>query len=134
MRVVLDTNVLVSSTLWVGSANKTLLLLIETNVKIFVSKKILDEFERIILRDFPEVSGRLPELMENIMAFSTITESSVSLDVVKADPEDNKIIECAVSSMADFIVTYDKHLLKIKEYDGVRIVTPEHMRVLLSAV
>lgn len=133
MKAVLDTNVLISSTLWAGSANKTLLLLIGKNAKLYTSRAILEEYAEIVRREFPQVTEKLPQLMENILSFSTIAETSVRLDVVKADPDDNRIIECAVASQAEFILTYDKHLLKLKEYEGVKILTPENMRRLLNA-
>lgn len=133
MKAVLDTNVLISSTLWAGSANKTLLLLIGKNAKLYASRAILEEYAEIVRREFPQVIDKLPILMENILSFSTIAETLVKLDVVKADPDDNRIIECAVASQAEFILTYDKHLLKLKEYEGVKILTPENMRRLLNA-
>jgi putative PIN family toxin of toxin-antitoxin system len=132
MKFVLDTNVLVSATLWTGSAHKTLLLLIGRNDKLYTSKAILQEYARVIRRDFPEIKERLPKLLENIMAFSTITEPQMRLDAVPADPDDNKIIECAVESGAEFILTFDKHLLNLGEYEGIKIFTPEKMRKLLT--
>jgi len=131
MKFVLDTNVLISATLWEGSANKTLLLLIEKDARLYTSKAILQEYDRIIRRDFPELVAQLPKLMENIIAFSIITEPRIRLDAVSADPEDNKILECAIESGAEFILTYDKHLLNLKEYGGIKIFTPEKMRALL---
>jgi predicted nucleic acid-binding protein len=47
----------------------------------------------------------------------------VRLDVVKQDPDDNRILECAVSAGSQFIVTGDKHLLRLRTYDGMRIIT-----------
>lgn len=132
MKVVLDTNVLISATLWTGSANKTLLLLIEKGARLYTSRAILGEYAKIVRREFPQVVEKLPKLMENILSFSTMTEPSVKLNVVKADPDDNRIIECAVASQAEFILTYDKHLLKLKEYEGMKILTPENMRRMLK--
>ncbi len=133
MKVVLDTNALISSTLWAGSANKTLLLLIGKNAKLYTSRAIIEEYSEIVRREFPQVIEKLPQLMGNILSSSTIAEALVRLDVVKADEDDNRIIECAVASQAEFILTYDKHLLKLKEYGGVKILTPENMRRLLNA-
>ena len=133
MKFVLDTNVLVSATLWEGSAHKTLLLLIEKDARLYTSKAILQEYDGIIRRDFPELAARLPKLMENIIAYSIIIEPKIRLHAVSADPEDNKILECAIESGAEFILTYDKHLLNLKEYGGIKIFTPEKMRALLRA-
>lgn len=133
MKVVLDTNALISSTIWLNSsARKTVQLLIAQKARFYTSKAILEEYEEAVRRDFPEKIGQLPQLISGVTSTSTLTESSSTLDVVKEDPDDNKIIECAVAAGAEFIVTYDSHLLKLKEYNGIRILTPEEMRRLLE--
>jgi uncharacterized protein len=133
MKVVLDTNVLISATLWEGSAHKTLLLLISRDAKLYTSMPILQEYSRVIRRDFPQFASRLPKLVGNIMAFSILVEPSVKLNAVPDDPDDNRILECAAESGAEFVLTYDKHLLNLKEYGGIGILTPEKMRQLLGA-
>jgi len=53
------------------------------------------------------------------------------VNVVKQDPDDNKFIEAALEGEADYIVTQDRHLLKLKEFEGIKIVTPEEfLRIL----
>jgi len=132
MKIVMDTNVLLSSTIWAGSANRVLLMLISNGAKFYTSKAILDEYEEVVRRDFPKLVDMLPHLMENIVSFSIFAESSVKLGVVKEDEDDNRIIECAMAANAEFILTYDRHLLKLKEYEGVKILKPESMRRLLE--
>lgn len=63
MKIVLDTNVLISATLWEGSAHKTLLLLISRGARLYTSMAILQEYSKIIKRDFPQFAERLPELV-----------------------------------------------------------------------
>ena len=133
MKVVLDTNALISATLWPNSsAKKTLALLIRQGAEFYTSKAILDEYGKVIRRDFPEIVENLPKLMENIAAFSAFAEPHMKLQAVKEDPDDNKIIECAVAAKADFLVTYDPHLLRLHDYRGIRILRPEDMRRLLK--
>ena len=53
------------------------------------------------------------------------------VNVVKDDPDDNKFIEAALEGKADYIVTQDRHLLNIKEFEGIKMVTPkEFLRIL----
>jgi len=59
-----------------------------------------------------------------IIEICTLVEPSRKIDFVKEDPADNKILECAVEANVDYIVTYDKHLLKLKEFEGIQIVSP----------
>jgi predicted nucleic acid-binding protein len=65
------------------------------------------------------------------MLNSTIIKPKTRLSIVKEDHDDNKIIECAVTGKADYIITKDKHLLKIKNYKGIKIITPrEFLRIM----
>jgi len=59
-----------------------------------------------------------------IISISKIVEPLEKLDVVKEDPDDNKILECAKEGKVDYIVTQDKHLLKLKSFEGIEILNP----------
>lgn len=63
--------------------------------------------------------------VEKIVSLSTIVEPKEKLSVIIEDPSDNKILECAVEGNANCILTKDKHLLKLKEFNGIKILTPE---------
>jgi len=54
-----------------------------------------------------------------------LVEPKEKFNTIKDDPSDNKIIECAKEGKSDFIITNDNHLLKLKEFEGIRIVTPK---------
>ena len=61
------------------------------------------------------------------MLFAKLIEPKQKVDIVKDDPDDNKVIECAIESSSDYILTYDRHLLKLKEYKGIKILKPEEI-------
>jgi len=61
-----------------------------------------------------------------------VIEVKSKIDIVKDDTEDNKIIECAVDGKVDYIISKDKHLLKIKIYNGIRIIHPEEFLEICS--
>lgn len=128
MNVVLDTNVLISATLWKGSeAQKLLIKLTESNFKLFTSKDILSEYGRVLIRDFDHSKEQARIKVERLAVICMLVTSSRKIVVVKEDPADNKIIECAVESSSDYIVTYDKHLLKLKKFENIKILAPEEM-------
>ncbi|MEK6848877.1 MAG: putative toxin-antitoxin system toxin component, PIN family [Nanoarchaeota archaeon] len=125
-RVVFDTNVLLSATLWEGSvAQKFLFKCINENIQIFSSKEIIEEYTEILKRDFDYNEQEIGKIFERVLQFITLVVPSVKIDIVKDDTDDNKIIECAVEASADYIISYDKHLLNIGEYQGIKIVKPE---------
>ena len=134
MRVTLDTNVFISATQWESSvAHKLLIKMIEKDFEVFTTQEILEEFAKVLKRDFKYEDEEVSNIIIKIMFFTNIIEPSVDLDVVLEDPDDNKIIECAIESESDYIVSYDKHLLKIKEYKSIKILTPEEMFEVINA-
>ena len=126
MRVVLDTNVFVSGIFWKGSSNKILNLWKDGKFEIVSSAETISEIVKV-LRDF---KIRLPDkiikgIVELIAINSSIVDLEGCLNLVKDDPKDNMFIEAALEGNAYFIVSQDKHLLKIREFKGIKIVTPD---------
>lgn len=65
-------------------------------------------------------------------ALGEIAKPKEKLSVIEKDPEDNRVLECAQESKADYIVSGDVHLLGIKEYAGTKILTPNEFLELLD--
>ncbi|MBS3061723.1 MAG: putative toxin-antitoxin system toxin component, PIN family [Candidatus Diapherotrites archaeon] len=126
MAVVLDTNVLISATFWPGASNHITLLAIEQKIRCFTSPEIMDEYSFILDRDFKQTKSEIEAKVSKVLSFHEVVNPGRRLEIVKDDPADNKIIEAALEAHADFIVTGDKHLLKIGEYNRIRIVTPKN--------
>ena len=129
MRITLDTNFLVSATQWDYSvAHKLLLKLIRQNAQFFTTKDVLQEFSDVLERDFQYTADEATNIIEKVMAFATLIKTTSSINAVKEDPDDNKILECAMDSGSQYILTYDKHLLNLKEYQGIKIIKPEQLK------
>ena len=132
MSVTFDTNVLLSATLWDGSvAQKLLFDLIRQRIKIYSTTEILSEYQEILKRDFDFTDAEVSEIMEKVLAFVTLVSPQMKIKAVKDDPDDDTIIECALESESKYIITYDKHLLNLKEFRGIRIIRPEEARAIL---
>lgn len=126
MKVVFDTNVIISATLWQNSsARKILRTLITKDIEIVTSNEIIEEFYEAVTRDFNYPEEKTREALNVFLSIAKVIETSSRIDIIKSDPDDNKILECAVDSSSDYILTYDKHLLVLKEFRGIRIVKPE---------
>ena len=131
MVVTFDTNVLLSATLWDGSvAQKLLFDLIKQNVEIYTTTEILSEYQEVLKRDFDFSDEEVAEIMEKVLAFVTLVNPTKRVKVVKKDPDDDIIIECALESNSKYVITYDKHLLNLKEYHGIQIIKPEEARAI----
>ena len=131
MVVTFDTNVLLSATLWDGSLSQKLLFdLIRQNVKIYSSKEILFEYKKVLKRDFNFSDVEIIKFTNNVLSFVTLVVPKMKITVVKDDPDDNAILECALESKSKYLVTYDFHLLKIKEYKKIQIINPRIARAI----
>ena len=122
-KIVIDTNCLISAFGWNGNPRKTLKMTIKNKAVQFISAQTFDEFCRVL--DYPKFGfseNRKNRLKTLVLKISEITIPTKRINLVKDDPEDNKLLECAESSKADYIITGDKHLLKLKEFKGTKIV------------
>lgn len=124
MRIVLDTNVVVSS-LWGGPPKKIMEACRSGRVKLLLSRPILDEYFAVLSRF--DLQDEDADLLEALFADRKRTEMlspGVQVRAVAADPSDNKFLECAVEGRADYLVSGDKHLLGLETFRGIPILTP----------
>ncbi len=134
MRVILDTNVFISGIFWEGNfCSQIIDKWKNKKFELISSIEIIDELVKT-LRNFkiqmPE--DMIEEWRNLIIKNSFIVEPTIKLDVVKDDPDDNKFLEAGIMGNLDFIVSQDKHLLKLKEYKKIRIINPEEALLLLE--
>ena len=134
MRVVLDTNVLVSALAFPGSKPDQVLALVRRNtLQLFVSPFILSELDRVLRVKFKFGVRQAAERVAFIRSIATVIVPSESVSVVTAKQDDNRILECALAARADFLVTGDRaHLLPLGSFRGTRIVTPRQMLELVE--
>ncbi|HLC86862.1 MAG TPA: putative toxin-antitoxin system toxin component, PIN family [Candidatus Nanoarchaeia archaeon] len=126
MKVTVDTNFLISATQWdYSAAHKLLKKMILSDTKIFTTQDILDETAEVLERDFEYTKREAKNIIEKILLFAKLIEPKQKVNIIKEDADDNKIIECALESKADYIISYDRHLLDLKEYKGIKIIKPE---------
>ena len=126
MRVVIDTNIFVSS-FFGGNPRKIIDLWRKGRITLCLSNDILDEYVKVLQRIGLQNEGELEELLSLFakgfnMLFTTKTPK---IKVIKDDPDDDKFIECAVALKAEVIITGDKAIKALSEYMGIRIMTPQ---------
>ncbi len=125
MKIVLDTNVLISGIFFGGPPAQILQAWRDTTLKIILSEEILVEYRRVakeLSSKFPAVDiEKIIELITIYGEFFEINNISVS---VCDDPDDNKFLECAIASNCKIIVSGDKHLLDVTGYQGISVLKP----------
>lgn len=122
MKIVLDTNVLISGVFWGGKPYQIIQLWLSHEIELFATKKILKEYFNIL--DRTDKSRELAKEWQNyILENIYIIEEKTSIKLSR-DPHDDKFLNCAIAANASYIISGDNDLLELKEVDKTIIVTP----------
>ena len=130
MKIVLDTNVWLSGIFWGGEANKILEKAEKKEMQIIISEDILSEIIKILNRESKfqkyilNLRLSIEDLLRTILSISTLIETKTKLDIIKADPKDNIILEAAIEGKVEYLVSYDNHLLNMIEFRNIKIISP----------
>ncbi len=125
MKIVLDTNVLVSGIFFTGPPADILKGWRNGNFILVTSKEILLEYHRVaeeLSRRYPGID--ITRILELITIYSEVVEPGNLQMAVSEDPDDDKFIACALAGNCEIIVSGDKHLLKVSGFRNIRIITP----------
>ena len=123
MRVVLDANVIISGLNYSGNERLTLYLALRGGFELFLSPAILDEVAGVLVRKFGWADARVAQAKGVLQTAAVVVEPPRLLEVIEGHHADNRILECAAATQADYLVTGDRrHLLPLQEYQGTRIV------------
>jgi len=123
MRVVLDTNILVSALLWRGAPYRCLLAVQAGLAELVTSRPILEEFRSVLVAKFRFTTTDADEAAGLVRSSAVLVEVSGRLQVVRDDPDDDKFIETARVGRADLLVSGDHHLLGLGSAAGVNVIT-----------
>lgn len=119
--VVLDANIYVSALAFGGKPKRAFQLGITRRVDVAISDPIRTEVLRTLRDKFRWSEERLTEADGLIGTAARSVVSTVTLHVVERDPDDDRVLECAVTAKAESIVTGDTDLLSLGEYEGIQI-------------
>ena len=130
-RVVIDTNVLVSGIIQKsGFPYKVVKLWEEGTLVLITSLPMIEEAKKVL--NYPKIKEKyglnteeITQITLNLFRYSVVIDNPPALDVIKEDPKDNKVLSAAIKGKADYIVSGDSHLLCLKTYKGIEIITPK---------
>jgi putative PIN family toxin of toxin-antitoxin system len=138
MRAVLDTNILISRYLSPHAAPSHIFGRWRLDAfELVVTEPILAEYQEVLSYDRLRRVHRLSDeeissIVEDFREFATVVEPNKRLHVILDDPDDDKFLEAALAGEAEFVVSGDRHLLQLKTYGGIRIVTPSVFLAILQ--
>ena len=130
-RVVIDTNVLISGIIQrSGFPFKVVKLWEDEALVLITSPATIEEAGRVL--NYPKIRKKykltdddIKCSITNLLRYSIIVDDPPEINAIKEDPEDNKILAAAVAGKADYIISGDAHLLTLKSFRGIEIVTPK---------
>ena len=138
LRVVLDTNVIVSGTIQnAGNPFRILEGWRKGHFILIASYALIDEARRVL--HYPRVKKKyhitekqIRGVIKNLRNYSVITPGKLKLRVIERDPNDDEVLIAALEGEADYIVSGDSDLKELKSYRGIRIVSPAEFVKLLG--
>ena len=131
VRVVVDTNVLVSALVGHGKPRRLVLKLLGKHT-VILSREMLAELADVLARDrFMIKDSQLERYLSGLVRKSEIVTISTRFKMISEDPDDDTVLNTAYSGKANYIVTGDRHLLALREFKGIEIVKVTHMLEIL---
>lgn len=123
MRIVVDTNVVISGMFFGGNPRKIIESIVDGDIAAFATTEIIDEYMEIIESMIERKQGGFNQrVFSPLFSALNIINSETKIEISR-DPDDDKFIECAVDAKALYIVSGDKDLLDISEYKDIQIIT-----------
>jgi len=124
MKIVLDANIFVSSFFWGGNPRLVLERVITGTDELFVTKEILDEIETVVGRPkFHADKEKTAYFINSIEEIANKIVPKRKINNGSRDKADNKYLECGITADVDYIISGDIHLLELKEYKNIKIIT-----------
>jgi len=123
----MDTNTLVSAIGWDGPPHRLLDACLRGRLDLYISPAIVEELTDVLTRPKLAVIASHPDLPVVIAWLcepSRLVIPRVTVDIIREDPDDNRVIECGLEARADAVVTGDEHLLKLGTYEGMAFLSP----------
>jgi putative PIN family toxin of toxin-antitoxin system len=133
IEVTADANIYISALEFKGVPLEILNRARRGTFRLSISEPVLDDVRRVLRDKFRWPSDDLDAAITELGAFTTKVKPTETLAVVEADPDDDRILECAVASGSQYIVTGDKDLLRLGSYSGIQIVTVADFLKLLDS-
>ena len=126
MRLVFDTNTVISALLWHGAARHLLHYAHSAAVQLYTSLPLLLELDEVLRRDkfrrrLQEAQVTVDDLLLGFAALATTIEPLAITPVVLSDPDDDNVLACALAAQADVVVSGDRHLLQLGAYSAIPI-------------
>ena len=132
MKVVIDTNVVVSSIFFGGKPKEIVNLILDKKIDAYANKEIIEEYKETVDYLKNKYNGKRSNVpLQEIISYINIIETNSNIKICR-DPDDDKFINCAIDSKSYYIVSGDKDLLVLKRYENIEVITISEFLKLLK--
>lgn len=122
MRVVLDTNILISAFVFPGGTPEAIFrAALEDRIRLVTSPALMAEFGRVLSEEFEWDARKGQDAVALIVRIGDVVRPAENLKVIEEDPADDRVLEAAAAGDADVIVAGDRHLLRLGVWEGIRV-------------
>lgn len=132
LKVVLDTNILVSALIFGGKPEQVYNLVLEKQITAVISMVLFSELLETLIKKFNFGPKRIEQLERVIKKHFKIVYPKLIINVIK-DDDDNRVLEAAIEGECNYIITGDRDLLDLKTYKDIKIITPDVFLPLISS-
>jgi uncharacterized protein len=122
MRVVADTNILISAVMFGGLPGAFLDLALSGRVTLVTSPLLLGELDEKLRLKFHVTEKDAAAVRAKLESVALLIDPTTRLNLIEDDPDDNRVLECAAEGKADMIVSGDRHLLRLERFGEISIV------------
>jgi len=134
VKVVLDTNVLISAFIFPGGAPEEVYrAALEGRIGLVTSRPLLLEFGRVLTAKFGWADEPAKQATRQVAKIGDVVSPAETVREIAADPADDRVLEAALAGKVEVIVSGDRHLLRLRSWRGIRVVSPsdflkQHLR------
>jgi len=133
LKIVIDTNVLMSGIFFGGPPHEILELWWDGQIELLISDAIFEEYQRVglvLAKKYPgiDISSFLYLIQRRAILINTLVE----ICNICTDSDDDKFLECAVNAKCNMIVSGDKHLLAVSGFQGIQVLSPKEFTTLFQ--
>ena len=123
MKIVVDTNIFVSSFLWKGNPRKIIDRIVNRFDSLYITDEILIEIRKVMLREKFKLNEHIvDDYLNTIKYFSIKVFPKNKIENISRDKDDDKFLRCGIEGNVDYILTGDLHLLELKNYENIEII------------
>ena len=133
LKVVFDTNIYISALLFGGIPRRLILQALDRHFNLYISDEIITETCAVLAKKFTYSNRQVDQVRQLLQQLAHLVQPASTVNLIKNHPADDRILECALTANANYLVSGDKqHILPLKQVKSVKIITAQDFHHLIQ--